>query len=97
MLALQLKTEDTVATVLQETRSGDNLEIVIKGKSSDSVSAKNDIPYGFKIAIKPMTKGTPVVKYGCVIGLASTNISTGELVHIHNIEGCRGRGDKKGE
>ena len=33
------------------------------------------------------------MKYAHVIGKASKDISVGELVHVHNIEGNRGRGD----
>jgi len=35
-----------------------------------------------------------VLKYGEVIGRATTRIEAGELVHVQNMEGCRGRGDK---
>ena len=37
--------------------------------------------------------GTDIVKYAHVIGRASIDIQSGELVHVHNIEGTRGRGD----
>ncbi len=93
MLALKLKAEDTVATVLQETKGGDRLEVVMKGSPVGELVAREDIPYGFKIAAAPMSAGADVVKYGHVIGRASRAIEAGELVHVHNIEGCRGRGD----
>ena len=35
-----------------------------------------------------------VRKYGEIIGLATKDIQQGEYVHVHNIESCRGRGDK---
>ncbi|MDQ6598863.1 SAF domain-containing protein [Bacillus salipaludis] len=38
--------------------------------------------------------GEDILKYGEVIGLATTDIEPGEHVHIHNLEGKRGRGDK---
>ena len=37
------------------------------------------------------------VKYGESIGVASSDIQEGQLVHVHNLEGARGRGDLVGE
>ena len=34
-----------------------------------------------------------VTKYGEEIGIATTEITAGEHVHIHNIDSIRGRGD----
>jgi altronate dehydratase small subunit len=34
-----------------------------------------------------------VLKYGESIGVASSDIQMGQLVHVHNLEGARGRGD----
>jgi altronate dehydratase small subunit len=36
-----------------------------------------------------------VIKYGETIGLATSDISPGEHVHVHNVEGQRGRGDRR--
>ena len=33
-------------------------------------------------------------KYGEVIGAATRDIRVGEHVHVHNVEGKRGRGDR---
>lgn len=46
-----------------------------------------------KAALGNIPAGTNIVKYAHVIGRASIDIQSGELVHIHNIEGTRGRGD----
>ncbi len=51
------------------------------------------IPFGFKMAVTGIARGAQVIKYGESIGIASRDISPGQLVHIHNIEGARGRGD----
>lgn len=94
MLALRLTPEDTVATALEPVKAGDSVELLLHGDPvREKITALNDIPYGFKVCAAPMKKGDPVVKYGLVIGRASTDIRQGELVHVHNIEGCRGRGD----
>ena len=49
--------------------------------------------------VNPMEKRVKVLKLtphdnvAHVIGRASIDIQSGELVHVHNIEGTRGRGD----
>ena len=35
-----------------------------------------------------------IVKYGEIIGRATQDIAVGQHVHVHNLESCRGRGDK---
>jgi altronate dehydratase small subunit len=45
------------------------------------------------MAVTDIARGEPVVKYGEMIGKASQDIRKGALVHIHNLEGARGRGD----
>ena len=96
MLALLLNPEDTVATALSDAASGDTAEIILgREKTGRSVTALDAIPFGFKIAVRTMKKGNPVIKYGLPIGVASRDIAPGSLVHIHNIEGARGRGDLK--
>lgn len=41
------------------------------------------------VAIEPIAKGEPVVKYGEHIGLAANDIKIGEHVHRHNVESHR--------
>jgi len=63
------------------------------GQQPAALTAVQDIPFGFKIALKDIPKKTDIIKYGETIGAARENIGTGELVHVHNVEGKRGRGD----
>lgn len=51
----------------------------------ENVTAKGDIPYGFKLAVKSIAKGEPVVKYNTVIGYAGRDIEPGERMHTDNI------------
>jgi altronate dehydratase small subunit len=52
------------------------------------------IPFGHKVAIMDVPEGTYVCKYGEVIGRATAEIEAGRHVHVHNVEGIRGRGDQ---
>ena len=91
--ALLLTADDTVATALQAISAGEDVEIVLHGESAGQVRATQDIPYGFKICARAMAKGASVIKYSHPIGRAREDIAAGDLVHVHNIEGNRGRGD----
>lgn len=90
--ALIISSKDNVATALEDVEAGAivaarlNQEVV-------EVPAVEKIPFGFKIALVDIPKGEPVYKYGEIIGRASQPIKKGELVHVHNVEGTRGRGD----
>lgn len=89
---LILSPKDNVANALEEVLAGEEIEADL-GKEKISFHAVERIPFGFKVAMTDIVRGEPVVKYGEAIGKASQAIQKGALVHIHNIEGTRGRGD----
>ena len=92
--ALQVKYEDNVANALDDIKKNDTI-ICLNSGNEELIIAKDDIKFGFKIAVKKILKGENIIKYGYKIGVASHNIEIGSCVHIHNVEGSRGRGDKK--
>ena len=49
------------------------------------VVAGQRIPAGHKVAVAPVAKGSPVRRYGQIIGFAQADIAPGEHVHVHNI------------
>jgi len=63
------------------------------GRPDNVIEAREEIPFGFKIAIQDIKGGETVYKYGEPIGIASLDIQKGEMVHVHNMEGLRARGD----
>lgn len=87
-----LNSLDNTGVALDDIKKGNLVEIII-GEKLISFNTLDDIPFGFKIAISSIDNGQDIIKYGEVIGRASKNILMGELAHIHNIEGTRGRGD----
>lgn len=90
--ALMLSDRDNVATVLEDIEAGTDVPVRL-GREVRNIKALERIPFGFKMAVMPIAKGADVVKYGEPIGIASLDIKQGALVHIHNLEGARGRGD----
>ncbi|MDR1732926.1 MAG: UxaA family hydrolase [Synergistaceae bacterium] len=86
--------EDDVASVVRNIEPGEVLSIN-RGDEPIKVTAVTAIPAGHKIALRDFKRGENVIKYGEVIGAASEDIPKGAHVHVHNLEGLRGRGDKR--
>ena len=70
-----LNTDDTVAVALTPWPAGETRE---------GLTATQDIGQGHKIARRDMAKGSAILKYGQMMGIATTDIAAGTLVHIHN-------------
>jgi altronate dehydratase small subunit len=90
--ALIIDSSDNVATALEDINLGDEVGAKL-GKETRVVKAAEMIPFGFKVALVDIPEGGTVLKYGEAIGKASQLIKKGQLVHVHNIGGARGRGD----
>lgn len=90
--ALILHFHDNVATVTEDVDVGDHIAAMLE-RDVHPIEAKEKISFGFKVALTNIPKGSTVYKYGEPIGTASKLIFKGQLVHIHNLEGSRGRGD----
>lgn len=88
--ALVMNSDDNVATAVRSLKRGETVET---GENTAGVLLLSDIPFGHKLALKDIGRGDEIVKYGEVIGRAVALIRRGEHVHIHNVEGLRGRGD----
>src|SRR5690625_90292 len=89
-----INNEDNVATATQAINKEEIISAQLNGKVSE-IKIKEYIPIGHKIALVDIPKGEKVIKYGEIIGKASQNIVVGNMVHIHNVESLRGRGDLK--
>ncbi|MBM4046398.1 MAG: hypothetical protein FJ279_14915 [Planctomycetes bacterium] len=92
--ALIIHERDSVAVMLNDIKAGEVADAAL-GSEVRPVTARQDIPFGHKIAIAPIRRGEKVIKYGEPIGLATQDIQPGEHVHLHNIESTRGRGDRR--
>lgn len=84
--------KDNVGVIKELQREGETI-VVNDGNSENVILVQEDIPFGFKIALKDIKQNDKIYKYGETIGIASVDIKKGEKVHIHNVEGVRGRGD----
>jgi altronate dehydratase small subunit len=89
--AIVVDEKDNVATALRALEAGESLPVHVSGKAVE-VAVLGSIPFGHKVALAGMNKGEAVVKYGEVIGHTTGEILAGEHVHVHNVEGLKGRG-----
>lgn len=90
--ALIIHPDDDVAVLLEACAAGD--QVTAHGDGAERhLTAREAVPFGFKIALRSIASGEPVRKYGEAIGRASSPIEAGDLVHVHNLAGARGRGD----
>jgi len=79
---------DTVAVVVVEgVKAGMELSGWIMDEDKRvSVTAKQDIPIGHKVALADMQAGDTVWKYGIDMGKVVAPIRAGEHAHVHNIK-----------
>lgn len=94
--AIVLHSTDNVATAVQELKAGQTAT-VRSGTELHYVILEEDIPYGHKFSVRDISLGEHILKYGEVIGQATSNIGIGHHAHVQNIESLRGRGDLQGE
>ncbi len=88
-----MKSSDNVCTVVENIEAGSVIAVQDNGQEI-GITVGEKIPFGHKFAIRPIGRGDPIIKYGEVIGVATSEIAPGQHVHVHNLESRRGRGDK---
>lgn len=78
--------------VLAET---DNVGIAVRdlqmNETARSVNGRSTmtreaIPLGHKIALRPIAAGEKIVRFAVPVGVATADIATGALVHVHNVK-----------
>jgi altronate dehydratase small subunit len=88
--AIQIDEKDNVATSTSEVEMGEKLEVISpNGVVILKPKVVEPIPFGHKLAIKPIKKGENIVKYGEVIGVATQPIKSGSWVNTHNVGSAR--------
>jgi len=91
--AIVVDKKDNVATALHQLKKGNSISVAVEGIAVNIVLLQS-IPFGHKLALENIKRGGQIIKYGEIIGQATVKINEGEHVHIHNVEGLRGRGDR---
>jgi (2R)-sulfolactate sulfo-lyase subunit alpha len=79
---------DSVGVVVVEgVKAGQVLSgWVMADDQTISITAKDDIPIGHKLALKELATDDTVIKYGTDIGRVVAPIHVGEHLHVHNVK-----------
>jgi len=79
--ALYINEKDNVIMAIEPIAKGE-----IADAGSFKITAMEDIPRGHKIAIKDLSAGDPLMKYGKQVGRINADVKTGYWVHCHNVD-----------
>jgi altronate hydrolase len=79
-LAVHLRPEDNVAVAARHLPAGQEVRV-----DGHTVILTARVGMGHKLALRPIRKGEPILKYGQVIGFATTDVPAGSHVHVHNV------------
>lgn len=74
---VRLDTADNVVNAIETLQAGTDY---------DGITPNQNVPRGHKVAIAPIKKGEPVLKYAQIIGYAREDIAEGDHVHMHNLD-----------
>lgn len=85
-VALLLNPQDDVAIARRDLPAGGMVSLDAIGTPQALLSLRQAIPAGHKLALRSLSTGAPVRRYGQVIGFASCAIAAGDHVHSHNLE-----------
>lgn len=77
--AILLHAKDSVAIARVPLRRGQIVSL------ESQITIDKDIPAGHKVAIRDISIGEPVYRYGNLIGFATAAIHAGDHVHTHNL------------
>ncbi|ABM37377.1 UxaA family hydrolase [Polaromonas naphthalenivorans] len=86
--AIQLSADDNVAVARHAIEAG--AQITLAGAS---LTVREAIASGHKVALQAIAAGAIVRKYGQPIGVATADIAVGEHVHVHNVGMVSSAGD----
>jgi altronate hydrolase len=76
---------DNVAVALRTLGVG---ELTV-AKGVEGFPALEEIPASHKIALRDISKGEEIIKYGEIVAVSTRDIKKGEWVHTHNLESKR--------
>lgn len=76
-----LSEADNIGVAVRAVNAGET--VAIRG---NAITLRDSIPLGHKIALRAISPGEKIVKYGSPIGSAVTTIAPGSHVHTHNMK-----------
>ena len=83
--AILVNDKDNVVTAVSDFKKGREVTYKV-GSEARQIKTNEAIPYGHKIALTRIAKGSAIIKYGEMVGQAKSDIEPGEWVHTHNTD-----------
>jgi (2R)-sulfolactate sulfo-lyase subunit alpha len=81
---------DDVAVAVRDVDAGEEVVVVAMDTGAESrVTTRAAVPLGHKVALKDLSQGAPLHKYGLPVGTVTAPIATGDHVHTHNVRSAR--------
>jgi len=80
---------DDVAIAVRDVAAGTSTVVYLDSGEREGNVAVEPIRLGHKVALRDLEEGVPVIEYGATIGITSTRVRAGELVHVHNLRSAR--------
>jgi (2R)-sulfolactate sulfo-lyase subunit alpha len=82
--------EDAVGVAVLDISPGEGVPGRVQATGAElRLDVVDPVPLGHKVALRDIRTGEPVIEYGVAIGLATSDIHTGQHVHVHNLKGQR--------
>ena len=78
---LKINAADNVAVALADLAAGERVEI-----DGGVVALREAVARGHKFALRDLTEGENVIKYGYPIGHVTCNVAAGTWIHSHNLK-----------
>jgi len=80
---------DDVAIAVRDVPAGTSTVVYLDSGAKEGNVAVEAIRLGHKVALRDLEEGDDVIEYGATIGITSTRVRAGELVHVHNLRSGR--------
>jgi (2R)-sulfolactate sulfo-lyase subunit alpha len=88
--AIAHKKGDAVAVAVLDLTPGERIQVRMLDDSQPvTVTVRDAVPLGHKVALSALTAGQDVIEYGERIGRATQAVAVGSHVHVHNITSVR--------
>ena len=82
MQLISLHPTDNVVVALCDLKAGQEVTLT----DGCVLTLLEDIGFGHKVAVRAISQGEKVLKYGLPIGSATRDIAAGEHVHVQNMK-----------
>ena len=83
--ALIIHPRDNVAVALKAIAAGD----MVTANGIEAFTTMDEIPVSHKIALRDISIGEKIIKYGETVAVSTQMIKKGQWIHTHNLESKR--------